>query len=42
MQKLNFASYAWSFKANETFDDIAYEVSKNIALQSTRIQVYYV
>ena len=30
-----------SIKANETFDDIAYEVSKNIALQSKRIQVYY-
>ena len=31
-----------SIKANETFDDIAYEVSKNIALQSKSIQVYYV
>ena len=31
-----------SIKENETFDDIVYEVSKNIALQSKRIQVYYV
>ena len=31
-----------SIKANGTFDHIAYEVSKNITLQSKRIQVYYV